>query len=135
MEKKKIKFKTKLTDVWKELKIEYLKTVILIQYGNFYRVFSEDSYILYFLMKYRIYDDKVGFPISEIEKVKSRLDKYQINYYFYGKNHHQKSYDNNRYSYILELGKNCYYKNLLLEELKKYDCIYDLERLLDKYER
>lgn len=135
IESQRKEFKMKLTDVWKELKSEYFKTVILIQYGNFYRVFKEDSYIIYFLMGYKIVNDKVGFPISELHKVKDRLEKYRINYYFYGKTHYQKSYEDNRYSYILELGRNCYYKTVLLEELKKYDCVQDLERVLDKYER
>lgn len=135
IECQKKEFKVKLTDVWKELKSEYLKTVVLIQYGNFYRVFGDDSYIIYFLMGYHIYDNKVGFPISEVEKVKNRLEEYRINYYFYGKMHYQKYFEDNGYSDILELGRNKYYKKSLLEELKKYDCIEDLELLLGKYER
>ena len=46
-----------------------------MKYGNFYRVFDDDCYIIGGLLGYKIYDDnKVGFAISEFEKVK----KYQI---------------------------------------------------------
>ena len=69
----------KLVDIRNELKEEYKDVVIFMKYGNFYRVFDDDCYIIGGLLGYRISDNKTGFPISEYDKVKEVLDRKNIN--------------------------------------------------------
>ena len=73
----------RLVDIRNELKLVNKDVVIFMKYGNFYRVFDEDCYIIGGLLGYKIYDNKTGFPITEFNKVKEVLDKNNISYIFY----------------------------------------------------
>ena len=42
--------------------------VTIRKIGNFYHVFDEDVYILYYLFHYKIYQGKCGFPKVLITK-------------------------------------------------------------------
>ena len=48
--------------------------------GNFYSVFDDDAIILHSLFKYKIKDNRVGFPISSIDKVTDKLKELHIDY-------------------------------------------------------
>ena len=117
-----------------ELKEEYKDVVIFMKYGNFYRVFDDDCYIIGGLLGYKIYDDnKVGFVISEFEKVKEILDYNNISYIFYNKCESIKEL--NSYDLILNYYKNYFYKKDLMNVLFDYDIVVELEKILNLINR
>ena len=117
-----------------ELKEEYKDVVIFMKYGNFYRVFDDDCYIIGGLLDYKIYDDnKVGFAISEFEKVKEILDYNNISYIFYNKCESIKEL--NSYDLILNYYKNYFYKKELINILFDYDIVVELEKILNLINR
>lgn len=54
--------------------------VTIRKIGNFYHVFDEDVYILYYLFHYKIYQGKCGFPKSAYNKVIQKLEECRISY-------------------------------------------------------
>ena len=56
--------------------------VVFRKNGGFYSVYGDDCYILYYLFKYRIIDDRVGFPISAYNKVVNVLNENLINHQY-----------------------------------------------------
>lgn len=116
-----------------------------MKYGNFYRVFDEDCYIIGGLLGYKINDNKTGFPISEYNKVKEVLDYNNVSYIFYDICESIKEL--NSYDLVLNYYKNYFYKNDLINILIEHDVINELEKILilidsnklnklrDKYER
>lgn len=54
--------------------------IVFRKAGNFYSVFDEDAIILHSLFKYKIKDNRVGFPINSIDKITSKLKELHIDY-------------------------------------------------------
>ena len=123
----------RLIDIRNELKIKYKDVVIFMKYGNFYRVFDDDCYIIGGLLGYRIYDDKTGFTIIEFEKVKEVLDRNNISYIFY--NICESIKELNSYDLILNYYKNYFYKKDLMNILFDYEIINELEKILNLINR
>ena len=123
----------RLIDIRNELKKEYKDVVIFMKYGNFYRVFDDDCYIIGGLLGYRIYDDKTGFPITEFEKVKEVLDRNNVSYIFY--NICESIKELNSYDLILNYYKNYFYKKDLMNILFDYEIINELEKILSLVNR
>lgn len=123
----------RLVDLRNELKEDYKDVVIFMKYGNFYRVFDDDCYIISGLFGYRIYDNKTGFPITEFEKVKEVLDRNNISYIFY--NRCESIKELNSYDLILNYYKNYFYKKDLMSVLFDYDIINELEKILNLVNR
>ena len=123
----------RLVDIRNELKEEYKDVVIFMKYGNFYRVFDDDCYIIGGLLGYRIYDDKTGFPITEFEKVKEVLDRNNVSYIFY--NICESIKELNSYDLILNYYKNYFYKKDLMNILFDYEIINELEKILSLVNR
>ncbi len=69
----------KTVDKYVKFKSQYKDYVILIKSGNFYYSFGDDAYILKYLFNYQIRENKVGFPLSAKAKVKSVLNRHNIN--------------------------------------------------------
>ena len=61
--------------------------LILYKRGNFYRCYDEDSYILAYLLDYRVTmtdnNDMSGFPIGNLDKVLDEFEKNKISYIVY----------------------------------------------------
>lgn len=124
----------RLVDIRNELKSNNKDAVIFMKYGNFYRVFDDDCYIIGGLLGYKIYDDnKVGFAISEFEKVKEILDYNNISYIFY--NRCESIKELNSYDLVLNYYKNYFYKKDLMNILFDYDITSELEKLLSLVNR
>lgn len=70
----------KLANQYLFYKNNYKETLILIHSGNFFYTFLEDATIMNYLFGYKIVDNKVGFPFSIIEKIKSKLNFLKIDY-------------------------------------------------------
>ena len=125
----------KLTDIHSNLKRENDKCVVIIKYGQFYRVFNHDTYIIWYFTKYKIHNNRLGFPKEVLEKIKKNLDSISTDYIIYENDNFKKySFYNNQYDIVLKLSKNEYKKEEILNKLKRYDCLDDIERLLKKYE-
>ncbi len=69
----------KTVDKYVKFKSKYQDYVILVKSGNFYYTFEEDAYILKYLFNYQIRENKVGFPITAKAKVKSVLNRNNVN--------------------------------------------------------
>ncbi len=123
----------RLIDIRNKLKKDYKDVVIFMKYGNFYRVFDDDCYIISGLFGYRIYDNKTGFPITEYNKVKEVLDRNNISYIFY--NICECIKELNSYDLVLNYYKNCFYKKDLINILIEYDIIIELEKILNLVNR
>lgn len=102
--------------------------IVFMKYGNFYRVFGDDAYILGGLLGYKIYDYKLGFPISEYKRVRNILDTNHISYIFY--NDVVEIKENNHYELYLDYFKKKYYQKEILKMLEDCEVLDDLEEIL-----
>ena len=57
----------------------YKDYVVIIKSGNFYYTFLEDTYILNYFFGYQIRENKIGFPLNAKAKVKSVLNRNNVN--------------------------------------------------------
>ena len=69
----------KTVDKYIKFKEMYKEYVVIIKSGNFYYSFEDDAYILKYFFDYQIRENKVGFPISAKAKVKSVLNRHNVN--------------------------------------------------------
>lgn len=94
-------------------KNENLNSIILIKSGNFYATIEDDAFIMKTIFNYQILKGKIGFPISSIDKVKSKLEELKVNYIVYNDNDNiiKKEFDNNSYLTILNNCKKQEYKD------------------------
>lgn len=59
-----------------------MKQLEIRKIGNFYYVFDDDCYVLYNLFKYKIQNNKTGFPISALNKVINTLEEKKYKLYY-----------------------------------------------------
>ena len=57
----------------------YKDHVVIIKSGNFYYTFLDDTYILNYFFGYQIRENKIGFPLNAKAKVKSVLNRNNVN--------------------------------------------------------
>ena len=69
----------KTIDKYLKFKEMYKDHVVIIKSGNFYYTFLEDTYILNYFFGYQIRENKIGFPLSAKAKVKSVLNRNNVN--------------------------------------------------------
>ena len=69
----------KTIDIYLKFKEMYKDHVVIIKSGNFYYTFLDDTYILNYLFGYQIRENKIGFPLNAKAKVKSVLNRNNIN--------------------------------------------------------
>ena len=98
-----------------DIKINNIDSIVMIKVGTFYHIYDKDMIIINYLFKYKIINDKVEFPISNLNKVINKLKKLEINYYiddtiFY-------KFDNNKYQEIYEKSKTYYELSLEIENI------------------
>ena len=85
-------------------RVKYMNYIIIIKYGNFYETFDKDALIINKLFDYKINKlkntFKVGFPISSINNIISKLDNCSINYVVIDNENivNNKVFGNNHYS-------------------------------------
>lgn len=95
----------KTVDKYVKFKSQYKDYVVLVKSGNFYYSFEEDAYILKYFFDYQIRDNKVGFPINAKAKVKSVLNRHNVNLI--------EVIDD--YAYVLETKNDNEYQSTLIE--------------------
>ena len=114
--------------------------ILLKQVGKFINVYNEDAYIISYLLNYKIINNKVGFPLSSLNKVINILDTNTINYKI---NDTYKNYKNkNKYTKALNYSKSIIHtrnrftsledslKGLSIEQLDKI--ISFIEKLINE---
>lgn len=92
-----------LKEKYEFYKRTYDKYLIIIKSGNFYICINEDALILHKLFNYKIIElnnfIKVGFPLSNIDKIVNDIELKQINYIIVDEEIIQKQkYKNNQYN-------------------------------------
>ena len=115
------------------------KYIELKRKGKFYEVKHEDAYILWYLLRYKIHNNKVGFPESSLFKVLEVLKENKVGYRLSLDDDlsYSKSTTENKYEEILEKAKKEWLKEKkekdLLEKIKKANQ-EDLEKIIDYME-
>ena len=65
-------------------KIKYKEYIVMLKYGNFYEILGNDALIINKLFGYKLNKlsntFKVGFPVSSLDNIISRLNNCMINY-------------------------------------------------------
>ena len=69
----------KTIDKYVKFKSQYKDYVVLIKSGNFYYSFDEDAFILKYFFDYQIRENRVGFSLNAKAKVKSVLNRNNVN--------------------------------------------------------
>ena len=69
----------KTIDKYLKFKEMYKDHVVIIKFGNFYYTFLDDTYILNYFFGYQIRENKIGFPLNAKAKVKSVLNRNNVN--------------------------------------------------------
>lgn len=64
----------KLVDKYIMYKEKYPNYIILIKCGNFYNTYFDDAILLSCLCNYKIINNKIGFPVTSLNKVKYYID-------------------------------------------------------------
>ena len=61
----------KLKDFYLDIKSNNKDLIVFVKYGNFYKCFDNDSYIINYLLNYKINNkNSLGFPVNVIDKMK-----------------------------------------------------------------
>ena len=72
-----------LKEQYISLKKEYEHYLILLKSGNFYISLNNDAIIMNNIFEYKILDNnsyiKIGFPITSLNKIITKLDELEIN--------------------------------------------------------
>ena len=119
-----------ITTIIKEVKKIHNQELVIIKIGNFYHCYGKDSYIISYLLGYKLKKTKenyyvCGFPIKSIAKVENILEHKKINYMILDrKNNYDvdvfENYKNlNKYQEIYENIRNNGYSNDKKEIPKK----------------
>ena len=95
----------KTIDKYLKFKEMYKDHVVIIKSGNFYYTFDDDTYIMNYFFGYQIRENKIGFPLNAKAKVKSVLNRNNVNLI--------EVIDD--YAYILESKNDNAYQNKLRE--------------------
>lgn len=120
-----------IINIVKNVKEIHNKYVVLVKVGNFYYCYGRDSYIISYLLNYKInilkdYTYSCSFPQSAINKVMSMLENNKINYVILDRRNNyeiiEKS-DNrnlNKYDKIYEIGRKEKAKKMRVEKIYSY---------------
>lgn len=113
----------KIKEKYEKLKDEKSDVVVLIKVGSFYTTFGNDALILSYLFSYQVKNDKLGFPLSALDKVLFDLKQKKIHYLVVVDDEVVDMVDGeNMYFSILEVAQKFYYDkmsmNLLMERIQ-----------------
>lgn len=60
----------KLVEIRNRMKRKYPNRLIIVKYGNFYRVFDEDMVLMWYFTRYQVVDNqRLGFPSKVLDDV------------------------------------------------------------------
>lgn len=105
-------------DKYMDIKNNNIDSIVMIKVGTFYHIYDKDMIIINYLFKYKIIDNRVGFPVSALTKVTNKLKKLEINYYIDDTNFYE--FDDNKYQEIYENSKTYYELSLEVDNIYNY---------------
>ena len=139
-----------IINIVKNVKEIHKDYVVLVRVGNFFNCYGRDSYIISYLLSYKIniMDNNIygcAFPKSAYSKVISRLEQNKINYIILDKRNNydveEKSNNKNlnKYDEIYQIAKKKIVQKMRVEKIYKYllncdneNTIYEVEKLLNE---
>lgn len=139
-----------IINIVKNVKEVHKEYVVLVRVGNFYNCYGRDSYIISYLLGYKIniLDNNIynsSFPKSAYNKVLSILEKNKINYITLDKrNNYDVEEENNnknlnKYNEFYEKAKKEIAKKMRIEKIYKYllscndeNTIYEVEKTINE---
>lgn len=100
-----------MRDKYEFYKLKYDKYVLLIKSGNFYITLEKDAIVMHNIFDYKLNNKsniiKVGFPITSLNKITSKLDNIEVNYLIIDNNIVFKNkFNKNNYNKYLENNTN-----------------------------
>ena len=115
----------------KNIKEIHPKDLCMFKIGNFYHTYGRDSYILSYIMGYKVKETsdgykECGFPINATGKVLSNLENYKINYVLLDRRNNYRvdekmTFKNlNNYSKIYEKAKKYINYSIRIENINKF---------------
>lgn len=60
------------------IKLKNKESIVLVKCGTFYNTYNEDAYTINKILNYKIYDKRVGFPVSSLFDVVIKLNNYNL---------------------------------------------------------
>lgn len=108
----------KVKEKYDMLKKEKSDFLVLFKVGSFYTTYGNDALLLNYLFSYQIKNDKLGFPISALNKVLFELEQKKISYLIVSdEENHEKCFDDNQYFSYLNLTQEFYYHKMSMDLL------------------
>ena len=108
---------------------EFPNYIIMFEKGSFCNVYYEDSYVISYLLDYKIKqlgtDVSCGFPKNSLNKVRSILENKKINYLVVDRSHsyeedNKVDFKDNKYQEIYEKAKKYVTAKMRLENISRY---------------
>lgn len=111
---------TNMYNKYLKLKKDWESAIVLLKSGKFYRTYDDDAIILNYLFNYQIIDNRVGFPIESLFKIKRKFKNSNIDYIVLDRSDvYHETYEDNSYH------------DLLMDARVKYDCEIKKEELMN----
>ena len=118
-----------------ELKNKYKDQMIFIKSGKFYSTFDDDAVIINYLSGYKLLENRVGFPINCMFKIKSLLSSKNIGFCILeGNEVINSTIENNNYSDVFSKSLENYNKQIKIDNLIK-ELIQKLNNDFSLYEK
>lgn len=128
----------KLVEIRNRTKRKYPNRLIIVKYGNFYRVFDEDMVLMWYFTRYQVVDNqRLGFPSKVLDDVLLMLQEENIHYIVYYDKEHIVQYmnDKNQYESLLKVARETFNREKRIRNLlTKIEQQIKLEGQLEYYE-
>ena len=128
----------KLVEIRNRMKRKYPNRLIIVKYGNFYRVFDEDMVLMWYFTRYQVVDNqRLGFPSKVLDDVLLMLQEENIHYIVYYDKEHIVHYMNgkNQYESLLKVARETFNREKRIRNLlTKIEQQIKLEGQLEYYE-
>lgn len=108
----------KKIDKFLALKNKYSDSLVVIKSGNFYYSYFEDGIILNYLFNYQVINNRVGFPLKNLDKVLEELKRDNVSVVV-------NDIDNTKH----EVKKNKYH-DVKIEAIERYNEKKEIEDLI-----
>lgn len=120
-------FKMKSLEKYNYYKSKYLKYIVLIKEGSFYKTYNEDAIIIWNFFNYKWYKDHIAFSVSSSMKVFDYLTELGIGYIVIDEEELLNNGNEELYDLYLKIS------NIKYDEFKRKNEVFSLvERLIKK---
>lgn len=96
----------KIKEIYDFIKVNHCDFIVFIKYGNFYKIYNDDAFIINKITGYKLVDGiRVGFPINSLNKILKRVEFLNISYVIFNSVKDYYIIENKNNNYSLELNK------------------------------